>query len=69
MRREGRDEGIQNINRLNGYLLADKRYSDLERSTKDTEYQEKLLKEYGREYNKIPVSDVRRKCKLLSPDI
>lgn len=47
LRREGRDEGIQNINRLNGYLLADKRYSDLERSTKDTEYQEKLLKEYG----------------------
>ena len=42
LRREGRDEGIQNINRLNGYLLADKRYSDLERSTKDTEYQEKL---------------------------
>ena len=26
LRREGRDEGIQNINRLNGYLLADKRY-------------------------------------------
>lgn len=47
LRREGRDEGIQNINRLNGYLLADKRYSDLERSTKDPEYQEKLLKEYG----------------------
>ena len=47
LRREGRDEGIQNINLLNGYLLADKRYSDLERSTKDPEYQEKLLKEYG----------------------
>ena len=47
LRREGRDEGIQNINRLNGYLLADKRYSDLERSTQDTEYQQKLLKEYG----------------------
>ena len=43
LRREGRDE----INQLNALLLKERRYEDLERSTKDTEYQEKLLKEYG----------------------
>lgn len=43
LRREGRDS----INQLNACLLKEHRYEDLERSIKDTEYQEKLLKEYG----------------------
>ena len=43
LRREGRDA----INQLNALLLKEQRYEELERSTKDPEYQEKLLKEYG----------------------
>lgn len=44
---EGREEGRLAINRLNNYLLKEKRYLELERATNDTEYQKKLLKEYG----------------------
>lgn len=46
-REEGRREGITKINQLNQMLLAEKRYSDLERATQDFEYQEQLLKEFG----------------------
>ena len=35
----------EEINRLNAYLIQEKRFDDLERSTKDPEYQKKLLKE------------------------
>ena len=63
LRREGRDA----INQLNALLLKEQRYEELERSTKDPEYQEKLLKEYGIAEDKNPVSDRRIKCKLLSP--
>lgn len=35
----------EEINRLNAYLLAEKRYEDLERSTKDKDFQKELLKE------------------------
>ena len=47
-RLEGKsDDGIstERINRLNARLLAEKRYDDLERSTKDADYQKKLLEE------------------------
>lgn len=43
--KSGDEVSTEEINRLNAYLLAEKRYDDLERSTKDTEYQKKLLKE------------------------
>lgn len=35
----------EDINKLNAYLLSEKRYDDLERSTKDKEFQKMLLKE------------------------
>lgn len=39
------DVSAEEINKLNAYLLAEKRYEDLERSTKDKEFQKKLLEE------------------------
>lgn len=35
----------EKINRLNAYLISEKRFDDLERSTKDPEFQKELLKE------------------------
>ena len=43
---EGKIETQKNINRLNKILLSEKRYDDLEKSAQDTEYQNKLMKEY-----------------------
>ena len=42
----GEAKGQENINKLNTILLAEKRYDDLEKSAKDIEYQNKLMKEY-----------------------
>lgn len=39
------DISAEDINKLNAYLLSEKRYEDLERSTKDKEFQKELLKE------------------------
>lgn len=41
------DNGIstEDINRLNAYLISQKRFDDLERSTKDSDYQKALLEE------------------------
>ena len=47
VRREGRSEGEERLNRLYGSLIADKRFEDLERSVNDKEYREKLYKKYG----------------------
>ena len=44
-REEGREEATARMNRLITILLAQKRYSDLERSTTDLDYQKKLLDE------------------------
>ncbi len=50
-RKEGREEGEKNstkrINQLNRLLIQDKRYSDLERSVNDQNFQCQLLKEYN----------------------
>lgn len=35
----------EDLNRLNAYLIAEKRFNDLERSTTDKEFQKKLLEE------------------------
>ena len=43
----GREEGREQINRLHSLLLQNKRYEDLERSTKDYEFQKHLMREYG----------------------
>ena len=44
---EGKEEGLESGILLAKYLFNDNRSKDLERATKDIEYQKKLLKEYG----------------------
>lgn len=39
------DVSAEEINKLNAYLISEKRFDDLERSTKDKEFQKELLKE------------------------
>lgn len=46
-RREGLREGEDRLNSLNCGLIADKRFEDLERATRDKEYRELLYNEYG----------------------
>jgi hypothetical protein len=36
---------LERLNRLNAILIEQKRYDDLERSTKDTQFQNQLLAE------------------------
>ena len=43
----GREQGEDRINRLNSFLIHEKRYEDLERSTRDKEFQKQLMKQYG----------------------
>ena len=45
--KKGRIEGENRVNRLNYLLLQNKRYNDLERSTKDYDFQKQLMREYG----------------------
>lgn len=40
-------QGTERINLLNMNLIREKRFSDLERSTNDQEFQKRLLEEYG----------------------
>jgi flagellar biosynthesis/type III secretory pathway protein FliH len=44
-RQEGRAESTERLNRLNAILIEQKRYDDLERSTRDTQFQNQLLAE------------------------
>jgi predicted transposase YdaD len=44
-RQEGRTESTERLNRLNAILIEQKRYDDLERSTRDTQFQNQLLAE------------------------
>lgn len=44
---DGRVNGEERINILYNYLIEDNRIEDLKHSTKDREYQEELMKEYG----------------------
>ncbi len=46
-RLEGEKIGEERINKLHLLLLQNKRYDDLERSTKDCDFQKQLMKEYG----------------------
>ena len=46
-RSEGRSEGIDQVNRLYQRLVDEKKYEDLERSTRDKEYQKSLFKKYS----------------------
>ena len=43
---EGRVEGVDLMAKLVKILLAEKKYSDVEKASDDAEYRDKLLKEY-----------------------
>lgn len=43
---EAEQRGEQRINKLNSLLIQDKRYTDLERSVDDTEFQKQLMLDY-----------------------
>ena len=43
---KGREQGERRFAELTQKLLRDKRYMDLEKSTTDLEYRQKLYKEY-----------------------
>ncbi len=47
IREEGREEGIELINKLIGILVEQDRIGDLKRASKDPAYQEQLIKELG----------------------
>ena len=40
-------KGIELINQLNQILLSEGKYDELQKASKDKEYQKKLLAEYG----------------------
>lgn len=42
----GREQGEDRINRLNSFLIHEKRFEDLERSTRDKEFQKQLMHQY-----------------------
>ena len=46
-RKEGRIETLEQLNRLNQFLLRDGRQEDLLKSFSDADFQKELLKEYG----------------------
>ena len=50
IREEGIEEGTTRLNQLNSYLIAEKRFDDLARATKDKQYQSQLYKEYGLQF-------------------
>ena len=44
---QGLEQGIELINQLNQILLSEGKYDELQKASKDKEYQKKLLSEYG----------------------
>lgn len=44
---QGLEQGIELINQLNQILLSEGKYDELQKASKDKEYQKKLLVEYG----------------------
>ena len=46
-REQGFTQGIELINQLNQILLSQGKYDELQKASKDKEYQKKLLSEYG----------------------
>ena len=45
--RRGIEQGEERINRLNAFLIKEKRFQDLERSTTDKDFQRQLMEQYG----------------------
>ena len=44
---EGRQQGLSRVNQLNQLLIEAGRIDDLEKSSKDPEFQEELFQEFG----------------------
>ena len=44
---QGLEQGIELINQLNQILLSEGKYDELQKASKDKEYQKKLLSDYG----------------------
>lgn len=47
MRLEGREDAREQINKLNSILIEQERYEDIKRASVDSDYQDKLLEEFG----------------------
>ena len=63
LKEDAREEGLESGILLAKYLFNDNRSKDLERASKDIEYQKKLLKEYGIEYNTLNyLRYTKRRC-------
>lgn len=45
--RRGRELAEEQINKLHAFLIHEKRFEDLERSTRDKEFQKQLMSDYG----------------------
>ena len=45
--KQGLEQGIELINQLNQILLSEGKYDELQKASKDKEYQKRLLAEYG----------------------
>ena len=45
--KQGIEQGLELINQLNQILLSEGKYDELQKASKDKEYQKKLLAEYG----------------------
>ena len=43
----GQEQGEERIIRLNTFLLNEKRYDDLERATRDKDFRQQLMDQYG----------------------
>jgi len=43
----GREQGEDRIIRLNTFFLHEKRYDDLERATRDKDFRQQLMDQYG----------------------
>lgn len=46
-RRQGEELAKERINKLNVFLIKEKRFQDMERSTPDKDYQRQLMEQYG----------------------
>ena len=45
--KQGQEQGEERINKLHSFLIHEKRYEELERSTRDKEYRRQLMDQYG----------------------
>ncbi len=44
---EAEERGVERINKLNTFLIKEIRFKDLERATRDRDFQQQLMSDYG----------------------